>query len=95
MQRHKISANRHDLCYSGSVIVPRPHPSPIILYGNRFLFVDYLNDSTDDSADDTGVGWVILFALPCILGAVFFLVGAVCAFKAVRKWEQSGITLPI
>lgn len=61
---------------------------------DRFLFFEYLNDSTDDSADDAGVGWLILFALPSILGAVLFFVGAMCALKAIRKWDQNGM-LPI
>ena len=75
---------------------PRPYPPPIILcVMNRWLYLDYLNDSTDDSAGDVGVGWAILFSVPCILGAVLFLVGAACARKAIRKWEQSGIMLPI
>lgn len=66
---------------------------PIILYTIRKLFIDYLNDSTDDSEDDTGIAKLILISLPSILGAIAFLIGAVCAIKAIRK--QHNATLPI
>lgn len=62
---------------------------------NRFLLAEYLNDIGDHSTDDIGVEVVLLFALPCILGAVLFLVAAVHALKAAWKWEQSAVSLPI
>eukprot|EP00903_Cladosiphon_okamuranus_P009572 g9114.t1 len=55
-----------------------------------FLFLDYVNDSTDDGVDEVGLGWAFLFALPNILGALLVLAGAMFARKTTRKWQQSG-----
>lgn len=48
-------------------------------------------NSIDEELEDFSSGVVIVLGVvPCVIGAVAFLLGAIFTSKAVRNWQHSG-----